>query len=128
MPNWIEQQVADAGYKRTPSRKVIFSYILKKDGLFSAADILKSEATLDKVSVYRTLDLLVSLDVIRAVRLLNDQQMYEVHKHDDHHHHVVCSDCLKQACVPCEVPTKNVPGFASVHHDISFIGLCQGCA
>lgn len=127
MANWIEEHIVRAGYKRTPSRKAIFSYIVKKEGLFSAMDMLEAKPSLDKVSVYRTLELLVSLDLIRPVRLLNDQQMYEVHRHESHHHHAVCSLCHKQACVPCDVPKKNVPGFTQVHHDVSFTGICENC-
>ncbi len=129
MTNWIETAIQEAGYKITVPRSTIATWIETHDGIFSVKDILQEHTQLDKVSVYRTIELLLSLDIIRNAINRDDQQYYEVHNHDNHHHHVVCTGCKTDACVPCTMPDQlpRVKGFSDVHHDLSFTGLCSAC-
>ncbi len=125
---WIEKKVQEKGYKLTPTRKRIFSYLEEVDGLVSAGNILEAVPVLDKVSVYRTIDLLVELDIIHGAAQINGQHYYEIHQEGVHHHHIVCTECLKHTCVSCDMPTKKVSGFTHVHHSLSMTGICSGCS
>ncbi|MBP9761380.1 MAG: transcriptional repressor [Candidatus Magasanikbacteria bacterium] len=127
----LEQKVSDAGLKRTASRRAIYTYITQHEGLFSAADILATHKKLDKVSVYRTLESLEKLDIIHRAAVLDGHQMYELHQEKkDHHHHIVCVMCKKDACVPCDISDlpKKIKGFTTVHHAVHFTGVCRDCA
>ena len=124
---WIEEQLKTAGFKLSTSRKKIASLLQKKKGLFSAEDLLKKDKTLDKVTVYRNLDLLEKLDIIHRTIQRGGRQFYELH-HEKHHHHIMCDSCEKTACVPCDTPIqKQIKGFSKVHHTIIFTGLCATC-
>jgi len=127
--NWIEDDLAQAGHRSTQTRKQICTYLLKEKGIFSAKDILDAHKKLDKVSVYRTLDLLQSLDIIHPTLMLDGHQMYELHQKKSHHHHIVCVECKKDECMPCKVVVpKKIKGFAKIHHEVHFTGVCNACA
>jgi Fe2+ or Zn2+ uptake regulation protein len=124
----ICQRLVDAGYKLTLPRKLIADWLATHSGMFSASEILERLATIDKVTVYRTLDLLCSLDIIHATASLHGEQHYEVHGKQNHHHHVVCEGCEKNQCVPCDIPNKKFSSFRRIHHNLVFTGVCTTCA
>lgn len=125
--SWIEQKVKEAGYKLTLQREKIFAFVEQYDGIFCAAQILKAVPKMDKVSIYRTLELLAELDIIHGAAQLEGQQYYEVHQEGAHHHHIVCTKCLASDCVSCDMPTKKISGFSHVHHSLTMTGLCTSC-
>lgn len=129
MDNWIIHRIQQQGYKLTPSRRQIFDWLDTHPGLFSANHILEANNRLDKVSVYRTLELLETLDIIRRAATVDDQLLYELHNHDEHHHHIICIHCKKDACVPCVMPEQSprIKGFSDIHHDVHFSGICRDC-
>lgn len=115
-----------AGYRLTTPRKRIAAWLETHNGLFTAADILGSDVTLDKVSVYRTLELLSELDIIHPAGKRGDSTLYEKHA-DKHHHHISCNNCGKNDCVPCSLPNVRAPGFSNVHHTVVMTGVCSAC-
>ena len=123
----IQTTLKEAGYKLTKPRLAIASWITKHDGIFSVSEIRKALGDLDKVSIYRTVELFCSLDIIHDVINLHGEQHYEVHG-KKHHHHIACTGCEKTACVPCTVPKKTIPLFTNIHHTVAFTGLCKACA
>ncbi|PJC36883.1 hypothetical protein CO046_03555 [Candidatus Peregrinibacteria bacterium CG_4_9_14_0_2_um_filter_53_11] len=122
----LHSTLAEAGYKLTAPRKRIIDWILAYDGVFSASEILSDLADLDTVSVYRTLDLLSTLDIIHKTLSLHSEQHYEFHG-EDHHHHVVCTGCELTQCAPCEIAEKKIRGFSDLHHTVLLTGLCTDC-
>jgi Fe2+ or Zn2+ uptake regulation protein len=127
MPLSLLSRLNTLSKKITVPRRAIATWIDAHEGVFSAKEIL-SELPLDKVSVYRTLELFTELDLIHPVLMQHGEQHYE--RHDlKHHHHVVCSSCEKSACVGCEVKEeKRFTGFTHIHHTLVFTGLCTTCA
>lgn len=121
------QQLRDAGYRLTRPRLAILRRLNDTDALFTVADLKKSLPRLDMVSMYRTMDLLSTLDIIHPVMTKHGQQRYELHG-EDHHHHVVCSDCDRVACVPCIMPTVRQKQFTAIHHTLALTGKCVKCS
>jgi Fe2+ or Zn2+ uptake regulation protein len=122
----IEDKIKAAGGRLTPARRNIFSWLEAHEGMFSAAHLIAAFPDRDRVSIYRTIDLLLSLDIIHATIKLKDFQYYELHG-EPHHHHAICVLCQKNACVPCSLPTGKIRGFKKIHHDVSFTGVCYAC-
>ncbi len=127
-PKEIYTMLTDAGYKLTNPRKEISKWIAKKKGVFSAPEIYTALKNLDRVSVYRTLELFCKLDIIHTTLSLHGEQHYEVHEAKNHHHHIVCTECEKNECIPCELPQKKFSSFKKIHHTMVFTGLCNSCA
>ncbi len=116
----------DNGYKVTATRRAVLSWIAEQNGIFSAKEIMAVLPKLDKVSVYRTLELLESIDAIHPVLTQHGETHYEIHG-TNHHHHVVCTGCEKANCVDCEISRTKAKGFTNLHHNVVFTGLCNAC-
>jgi len=60
---------------------------------------------------------------------------YELVRHeaDEHHHHLICTDCAKvveiEECFPAELERRIASGngFASIRHKLEFFGVCPDC-
>jgi len=127
-PKEINAYLVNSGHKLTAPRKRIASWIAGNKGIFSASEILNTLTDLDKVSIYRTLELFCTLDIIHTVASLHGEQHFELHDKQKHHHHIVCTRCEKNECTPCDMPKKDFSSFKNVHHSILFTGLCKPCA
>jgi len=126
--SWVLSAMKSAGYKITKTRKDITAWVENYDGVFSAKELLASMPSLDSVSVYRTIELLESLDLIHQVFTAHGEVHYELHG-EDHHHHAVCRKCEKAECITdCAIsPKKDIKGFTNIHHTLVFTGLCVSC-
>lgn len=123
---WIEKEIQSAGYKLTKPRRAVISWLTKKASVFSVKEIVDDLLGIDRVSVYRTIEVLVSLDLIHPVLFQHGEQHYELHE-KRHHHHAVCENCERTACVGCSIQDQKVKGFSSIHHVFVLTGLCKAC-
>ena len=123
---WILSTLKAHGHKQTPSRVRIGEYIIRHTGIFSAHNIMRTYPTMDKVTVYRTLELFQSLDIIHPLITIEGVEYYELHG-NAHHHHIICTSCKKTACVSCALPHVSAPGFTNLHHVVIVTGLCTTC-
>lgn len=80
------------------------------------------------VTVYRTLDLLSELGLVRRLDL-GDGPRYELA--EDHHHHLVCEDCGSVSeFQQCPLNLDNLPamdGFEVRAHSLEVYGRCSDC-
>lgn len=126
--NWLLEKLMEQGYKATAPRRLITEYLIKHEGLFCPLNLAKKIHSIDKVSIYRTLESMKELQLINAVINIDGQQFYEKNDHGDHHHHIICTHCKKTKCVECthEVLPK-ISGFSNITHSFILTGLCNGC-
>jgi len=124
---WILEELQSKKQRITPLRKKIATVLSSYHGLFSAKEIMKQLPDADRVTVYRTLDTLESLDIIHEVLSHHGEKHYELHG-KDHHHHVMCRGCEKANCIDCEITRTKATGFNNIHHSVAFTGLCNACA
>jgi Fur family ferric uptake transcriptional regulator len=92
-------------------------------------------------TIYRTLELLLQLGLIRKINAGDGQSRYELQAQDlaGHHHHVICSDCGRiidyQYLAGEELKwVKKVEralakkyNFLIKDHNVEFFGLCERC-
>jgi len=126
--NWLLTTLIDNGLKATTPRRVITDHLAKQEGLFCALTVAKKLKTIDKVSIYRTIESLQNLGVINPVINIDGQQFYEKNDNTDHHHHIICTNCKKTKCIKCghdELP--KIPGFSNIRHSFILTGLCTVC-
>lgn len=124
----FENTLVKSGYKLTSPRKKIINWLESHAGTFSVSEILKEIKGLDTVSVYRTIDLLSSLDLVHPAVSIHGEQHYEIHEERNHHHHIVCTLCEKNSCVACELTNKKIKSFKNIHHTVVYTGLCNTCS
>lgn len=137
----VDDKLKKKGYKFTPQRKAILEVILNNPG-----NHLGSEEIYDLVkvnfpeiglaTVYRTVQLLVELEVLSKLNLDDGYVRYELDTHEEdehHHHHLICTECGKIIEVKedlldaIEVEIENKYTFLIKDHKLKFFGLCEGC-
>ncbi len=126
--NWSIEILSKEKKKITVTRKEIAKWLMTNKSVFNVKEILQSSTMLDRVSVYRTIDLFTTLDIIHPVFVKEGEQYFEVHHPENHHHHVVCDGCGDSKCVPCTIVDNIIiKGFKKIHHTVTFSGMCQKC-
>lgn len=88
-------RLRDGGYRLTPQRIMILEAIQCLGGHVTAEQILarvqQSYPYVDLSTIYRTLDLFVSLDVVKAFEVSGGPTQFELAA--EPHHHLVCRRC-----------------------------------
>ena len=84
------------GFRKTAQRAVILEILEGSRSHLTAAQIadqvVDGDVALTRSTVYRTLDTLVEVGMIKASQI--GRSVYYEYLHDDHsHHHLVCSGC-----------------------------------
>lgn len=125
----------DAGYRLTPQRAIILEAIHHLQEHVTVDQILAYvEArypNVDQSTVYRTLELLTTLDIVQTLEMSGRPTEYEVAA--DPHHHLVCRRCGNVIAVPAQylddVYEQFVReyGFKADLTHLAFTGLCVRC-
>ena len=83
-------------YRVTPTRQTIWSTLVEHGGHVSADDLFSivhdKEPGIGRMTVYRTLDLLSKLGLIRPIYQGTGAAHYILFE-DGHHHHLICTNC-----------------------------------
>lgn len=86
--------------------------------------------------MYRTVQLLVELDVLSKLNLDDGFVRYEMNDHDGdqhHHHHLICSECgridevREDLLESIEAEIERKYEFQIKDHKLKFFGLCKSC-
>jgi Fur family peroxide stress response transcriptional regulator len=131
----FEDRCREAGFQLTVQRRVILETMLLRDDHPTAEQIYDTiRATVPEISrgtVYRTLDSLVQLGVIRRAHHLGPASRFD--PNTDRHHHLVCVACnraidLEDARLDqLPLPNRRRTGFLITDYSIHFTGLCAEC-
>jgi Fur family ferric uptake transcriptional regulator len=132
----LSNVLQEKGFRLTRSRRCILDALVSCEGHISADnlfEIIQQEwPGIGRMTVYRTLDLLSELGLIRPVYQGTGAAHY-ILLDDGHHHHLVCSGCDKviefQNCVVQEIEKVIARSFnfEIQGHLLEFFGLCQEC-
>lgn len=125
----------EQGYRLTPQRTLIWE-VLRNAGRHLTAEEVAAEVqrTLPDVNlstVYRTLELLVSLDLVVETRLEGTASYYEVSP-EPTHHHFVCTRCgavghFGDALLAPVHEELGRQDFSVGHIQVTAFGLCRDC-
>ena len=125
----------EQGYRLTPQRNLIWEVLCDAGRHMTAEEVsFEVRLTLPDVNVstvYRTLELLVSLDLVVETRLEGAASYYEVSP-EPTHHHFVCTRCgtvghfgdQLLAPVHDELTRR---GFTVGQIEVTAFGLCREC-
>jgi Fur family peroxide stress response transcriptional regulator len=131
----FEDRCREAGFPLTVQRRVILETMLRRDDHPTAEQIHEAvQARVPEISratVYRALESLVRLGVIRRAHHLGPATRFD--SNTGHHHHLVCVRCN---CVTdfedarldsLPLPDRSRTGFQTVDYSVHFTGLCAEC-
>jgi Fur family transcriptional regulator, ferric uptake regulator len=139
---WSDHAVAElrrVGHRRGGARTAIVELLAEQDCCLTAQEIFDRLRAGDRrvgiASVYRALDLLVSLRLVQRIDFGGGVARYEpVHPDGDHHHHLVCGDCGKVVAFEDERLEGELErlagdlGYVVDGHDVVLRGACGDCA
>ena len=115
------------GFKATPQRVAVLEAISAEQHQ-SMEEIRTRCPKVGMVTVYRTLDLLSELGLIRRLDL-GDGPRYELA--EDHHHHLICEGCGSVSeFEQCPLNPEQIPpvdGFEVRAHSLEVYGRCSAC-
>lgn len=119
-------KIRGRGYKATPQRLAILG-VLAAEQHQSLGEIRARCPGVGLVTIYRTLDLLSEIGVVRRFDL-GDGPRYELA--EDHHHHLICESCGDvsefERC-PLDLRSLKDLDFEISSHTLEIYGRCAGC-
>ena len=134
--NNIQTALKSRGYRLTSSRQTIAEALLSCGGHISADDLLEvvhqTDPAVGRMTVYRTLELLSELGLIRPVYQGTGAAHY-ILLDSGHHHHLICSGCDAvfefDECGLQEVSALLAQrfNFAVEGHLVELYGRCENC-
>jgi len=94
--------------------------------------LLKRQRKIGLTSIYRSLDLFESLDMV--FKIINGSSVkYKLCEIKDHHHHIICKACGDVVELNfCDISdwSKKVTestGYQVIDHQFNFYGFCKAC-
>lgn len=131
----LSQQLKLAGYSTTVPRKLVFDALLHQDPMQMSDIVHKLIGHVDRASVYRTIDLFESLNIVQR---LHSGWKYKIELTDtfhDHHHHISCQLCGKVVDIQGDSYIENdiaqlavTYGFKPISHQLEILGICKTCS
>jgi Fur family ferric uptake transcriptional regulator len=133
LPTELEVIFAREHLRMTAPRQAIFEAMQNSEVPLVVGDITKNCPQIDRVSVYRTLDLFVSLGIAEVVPMGWKQRYELTSPFKSHHHHLYCVQCHKLIDIHSKKLEQLVAsiakdsGFAPQEHKFEVSGLCEQC-
>ncbi len=132
----FSQKLAASGYRLTKSRRAIVQALIACGGHITADELVarvhESTPTVGRMSVYRTLELLCELGLVRPIYQGTGAAHY-ILLGDGSHHHLMCNRCGLviefDHCAADEVGQVLSArfNFQIQSHLLEFHGLCADC-
>lgn len=131
------QRLRDAGYKLTNARMVVLDVLEHHGGHLTSTQIIdavaEQDSSIGRASVFRTLDLLTSMAIIRPTYIDSSSTPTYVLLPDGHHHHIVCTQCNRviefEDC-QLDALTRKLEDLHNIKltgHLLEFYGTCENC-
>ena len=129
-----EELLQQLNLKKTSTRLAVLSFLINQSQPSSADEIfqsIKDHSGLDLATVYRTLKLFISHQIIKPIDLKEGKLRYEMMS--NHHHHLVCQSCgqitpVYNCCLEkTETAIARQKHFIINYHSLEFFGLCHKC-
>lgn len=135
MSTRFARTLESAGFRLTPPREAVLAALESGDDHMTPADVLaRAQAIypgLGRATVYRTLELMTSLGLLRPIFL--GERGLCLTLAEGGHHHLVCSDCgavieFDECTVgQLEQELARRLNFQIRGHLLEFYGLCERC-
>ena len=128
----VLDELSRHGYRATSPRRRVVGAILEQDKPFTAEQVVASLPDIGRATVYRTLEILAGIDLLR--RLMNPGGFPSyVAGQPGHRHHLVCTSCgfvIEFTNCPLDALVDTLSQdtqFVIESHHLEMTGLCPQC-
>ena len=129
----VVERLERGGHRVTAPRLKVLAEIADAGDQFAAEEIAQRLRGVGRATVFRTLKLLVEMDVLCRV-LLDDGTLRYRWSYTGHHHHLVCAECgAVEDFTVCDVTElvrefTRLKNFTVEGHWLEVYGRCGACA
>ncbi|HMM20248.1 MAG TPA: Fur family transcriptional regulator [Selenomonadales bacterium] len=134
----IIEKLRDKGCRITAQRRLIVEKVAASRDPLTAGELwqrlLAESPGLGLDTVYRNLGILAEVGVLAPIAGAGKEgTRYELAASGDHHHHIVCLQCGRAACIdycpvdPAFVALVRNRGYRLIKHNMELYGLCPAC-
>ena len=133
----VLRRLGEIGKRRTTARAKVVGAALRRDQPFTAQELVHELARqgVGRATVFRTLDLLVSHDVLSRIHGIERGARCVRYTScaPTHHHHLVCRGCgrveeIRASGLEARIKTiARQHGFVPLGHGLEVHGLCAEC-
>ena len=136
---YASDALIDAGYQQGGARRAVVDLLGRQNCCMSAQEIFdalrRARRPVGIASVYRALETLADLRLVKRVDAGDGIARYEPLLPDgDHHHHLVCRDCGKVEAFTDPRLERTIDkvagglGYSVEEHEVVLTGACADCA
>ena len=128
----VVERLEERGYRLTPERQTVLEHVLGSTEPFTAEDVVRHLPGVGRATVFRTLKLLLEMDVICRILREDGGVLYQPSRRG-HHHHLVCINCGRvQDFTNCAVPDlvselAQRTDYTIEGHRLEIYGRCPAC-
>lgn len=130
----LETVFAREGLRLTAPRKQVFEALYEAEQPLMIKDIIRTCSSIDRVSIYRTLELFVQLNIAEVVPMGWKQRYELTSPFKPHHHHLYCTACGKLIDIHSQKLELLVAAiarqydFTAAEHKFEVSGTCASCS
>ncbi len=126
----------DNDLRITRHRKEVLNLIVSYESAIPFALIQKELSSMDRVTLYRTMNILLDNGIIHKIQVEDKETYYALcghtcddGSHEHNHVHFHCSSCDKVKCLEPDTPLNiGLNGFEIQNVDVQIKGVCDQCA
>lgn len=133
MERELEVIFAQKRLRLTVPRRAVFTAMHDADAPLSIGQLVKNCPSIDRTSVYRTLELFGELGITKVIHTGWKQQYELTSPFKSHHHHLSCVRCGRLVDLHSHKFERLVASVAAEHdfsptdHTFEIRGLCRSC-
>ena len=122
--------------RKTPERFAILEHIHSNEGFFNAETLyedMKNEFRVSLATVYNTLELLISCNLISKNQFGGNKFLYQKTFGTTAQHHMICSVCgsvkeFSDRKFQAHIDTKYFATFTTSYYTLNLYGVCKKCS